>query len=363
MNILVDINHPGQVHLFRNLIRILKDKGHQIIVTIKDIPMGMQLLKLYGIDYINIGKKADSLIGKAFNQLSYDWKVWKLFKKHKIDLAMGSSITIDHASRFHKTKALHFSDDDPDVVPMVVKYAHPFADTILCPDCLSFRKHEKKTVKYSGYHELAYLHPKRFTPDPKILDEVGLNWGDAFFIMRFNAFKAHHDIGATGLSLERKRELIQLLNMKGKIFITTEHDIDPEFSKYKLILSPEKIHSLLYYATMFIGDSQTMTTEAAMLGTPAMKCNSFAGKLSVPNEIEYRYNLCYSYSPEDFDKMVDKIKEILRIPNLKQDWQKRCKRMLSEKIDVTEFIVWFVENYPESAQIMNKNPDHQWNFK
>jgi len=55
------------------------------------------------------------------------------------------------------------------------------------------------------------------------------------------------------------------------------------------------MHSLLYYATMFIGDSQTMTSEAAMLGTPSLKLNSFAGKLSVPNELEQKYQLCYSF--------------------------------------------------------------------
>ena len=61
-------------------------------------------------------------------------------------------------------------------------------------------------------------------------------------------------------------------------------------------IPPESIHSLLYYAKMFIGDSQTMTTEAAILGTPALKCNTFAGKLSVPNELEEKYNLCYCLS-------------------------------------------------------------------
>jgi len=38
-----------------------------------------------------------------------------------------------------------------------------------------------------------------------------------------------------------------------------------------------------------------MTSEAAMLGTPSLKLNSFAGKLSVPNELEQKYQLCYSF--------------------------------------------------------------------
>ena len=36
--------------------------------------------------------------------------------------------------------------------------------------------------------------------------------------------------------------------------------------------------------------------------------------------------------------------------------------MLKEKIDVTAFMVWFIENYPESAKIMKENPDYQLRF-
>jgi uncharacterized protein len=363
MNILVDINHPGQVHLFRNAINILRDKGHKTIVTIKDIPAARALLSLYDIDYIFLGSKSDGMAGKAMNQLKYNYKMWKLFKKHKIDIALGSSITVDHASMFCKTKALHFSDDDPDVVPFVVKYAHPFADHIICPDCLSFPKHEKKVVKYAGYHELSYLHPNRFIPDPSVLSETGLKKDEVFFIMRFNVFKAHHDIGIKGLSLEQKLKLIEVLKPHGKIFITTEREIEPELKEFQLKISPEKTHSLIAYATIFLGDSQTMTSEAAVLGTPALKCNSFAGKLAVHNELEEKDGLCFSFLPENFNGLLQKLKELLSNKTLKKDWAAKKDMLLSEKIDVTSFMVWFIENYPTSARILKENPDYQYNFK
>ncbi len=31
--------------------------------------------------------------------------------------------------------------------------------------------------------------------------------------------------------------------------------------------------------------------------------------------------------------------------------------MLADKIDVTAFMVWFVENYPASVKVMQENPD------
>lgn len=357
MNILIDINHPAHVHLVKNAYHELKAKGHEIIVTVKDIPSAKALLDSEGIPYINIGRKDDSLAKKGIDQLIYDWRIWKLVHKHKIELGFGSSINIPHVSRMSKMKSVLLDDDDDAVEPLVVKFAHPFADVILTPD--SIVRKAKQTITYPGTHELAYLHPNRFVPDKRILKGLGLKEGEKFFILRFNAFKAHHDVGAKGLSIEGKRRLIKTLSNYGKVFITTERNIDDEFIPYQLKVSQEKVHSLMYYATMFIGDSQTMTTEAAILGTPAVKCNSFAGRLAVPNELEERYGLCYAYLPEDEENFHKKIEELLATPNLKDEWAKRRETFLKEKIDVTAFLTWFVENWPKSA-IDARNADGEF---
>lgn len=166
--------------------------------------------------------------------------------------------------------------------------------------------------------------------------------GETYFVLRFNAFKAHHDVGVQGLSLENKRRLIGFLEKRGRVFITTERSIDAEFKKYQLVISPEKVHSLLYYATMLVGDSQTMTSEAAVLGTPAIRCNTFVGKISYLEEEEHVYSLTYGFLPEYFDAMQAKIEELLALPNLKAIWEIRRQRMLSEKIDVTAFYVEYI---------------------
>ncbi len=115
--------------------------------------------------------------------------------------------------------------------------------------------------------------------------------------------------------------------------------------EYKLKVSPEKAHSLIAYATLFLGDSQTMSSEAAVLGVPSLRCNSFAGRISYLEEEEKKYGLTYAFLPEDFNKMLIKVKELLNMPDLKKEWQERRHVMLSDKIDVTAFWVWFVENY------------------
>ena len=361
MNILIDIAHPAHVHLIKNTYYELINKGHKVIVTVKDIPSAIQLLNIFEIPFIYLGGKSDSLIGKAFLQLKFNYLLWKVVVREKINIAFGSSLTIAQLSKYTKVKSIILDDDDDDVEPLFVKYAHPAADHILSPACTIRRT--QKMIGYSGYHELAYLHPNRFNPDESVLSEIGVQPGEKYFILRFNAFKAHHDVGVQGLSLENKRQLISLLERHGKVFITTERNIDEEFKPYQLKVSPDKAHSLMYYATMLVGDSQTMTSEAAVLGTPAIRCNTFVRRISYLEEEEFKYNLTYGFLPENSDSLFLKINELLEMPNIKKEWKNRRENMLNDKIDVTAFFTWFIENYPESALIMRENPDYQYRFK
>lgn len=361
MNILIDINHPAHVHLLRNTFFLLKEKGHEVTVVVKEIPSAIRLLDLYGIPYINIGGKDDALIKKGLNQLVYDRHLLKIVRERRIDLGLGSSINIAHVSRLCKMKSIILDDDDDEVEPLFVKFGHPFADTILSP--VDTQRKSRKTLYVYSYHELAYLHPNRFIPDTSVLEDAGVKECEPYFILRFNAFKAHHDVGVVGLTIENKRRLVNYLKTKGKVFITTERDIDEEFKPYMLKVSPNKAHSLMYYATMLVGDSQTMTSEAAVLGTPAIRCNTFVGRIHYLEEEEHKYGLTYGFHPEQSEAMFQKIEELLAMPDLKQEWQRRRQKMLSEKIDYSAFLTWFIENYPESGKTVQETPEFQYRFR
>jgi predicted glycosyltransferase len=347
MNVLFDINHPAHVHLFKHAIRTLKQHGHNVIVTVKDIPAAKQLLKSENIEYISLsGKKRDSLLGKAVMQLHYNFLLWQLAVRKNIHLGVGSSVTIAQVSRFCKMKSIFLDDDDDNVEPLIVKHVHPYCNTILSPVALTGKRKAKNVIFYKGTHELAYLHPARFTPNAKTLESLGVNASDSYFILRFNAFKAHHDGNVYGLTLEQKLQLVQLLTSYGKVFITAERETDPELEPYRLSVSPEKIHDLLAFATLFVGDSQTMTSEAAILGTPAFRCNSLVGELSCIEDIEHNFGLAFGYKPEEFENMLDDIQKILNNPNSKKEWQIKRAKFLEERIDTTSFLVDFIENYP-----------------
>ena len=121
MNVLIDIGHPAHVHLFRNLYFELQKRGHNTIVTVKDIPSAVKLLTLFNIPFINLGKKSDSIAGKVLNQVLFNFRVWKIVNKNRIDIGIGTSFSLAQVSGLTKMKSIILDDDDDDVQPFFVK--------------------------------------------------------------------------------------------------------------------------------------------------------------------------------------------------------------------------------------------------
>lgn len=344
MNILIDIGHPGHVHLLHPLAEELKRRGHRVFYSVRDIPVAKRLMEHYGMTpWIDLGGKRDSLVGKAFTVLQQDCRILRFVQKNHIDIGLSSGLVLSQVSRLTKMRSFVFDDDDDEAEPLSVKYEHPLSDVVFTPDCI-IRK-TPRAIYYPGTHELAYLHPRRFMPDPTVLQHAGIRDGERFFIMRFVALKGHHDVGQQGLTRDQKQQLVDVLKPHGRVIITSERAIEPEFESYRLPVPPEEMHSLMAYSSMFVGDSQTMTSEAAVLGVPALKCNTFAGRLSVPNMLENKYRLCFAYTPNQFGDMLAHIRQLLACnpDELKAEWQVKRKRMLDDMIDPTEFFINYIE--------------------
>lgn len=345
MNILIDIGHPGHVHLLHGVAEEMIARGHKVFYSVRDIPVAKRLMEHYRMSpWVDLGGKKDSLTGKAQTVLHQDIQLLKFVQRNHINIGLSSGIVLSHVSKLTSMKAYVFDDDDDAAEPLIVKYGHPLSDVVFTPDCI--RRKTKHAVYYAGTHELAYLHPKRFSPNPVVLQHAGIQEGERFFIMRFVALKGHHDVGQQGLTMDQKKTLVALLKKHGRVIITSERTIEPEFEQYRLPVPPEEIHSLMAYSAMFLGDSQTMTSEAAVLGVPALKCNTFAGRLSVPNMLENKYGLCYAYQPQQFDEMYHHIEQLLaKDPEeLRNEWHAKQQRMIDDMIDPTDFFVNYIEN-------------------
>jgi len=356
MKILVDIGHPGHVHYFRNAIKIMEKSGHQFLVIARDKEVTYKLLDFYKITYVKRGKGGKGFWGKLGYILIADFIILKHALKFKPDVFLSFSSTYSGHVAFLLRKP-HILIDDTEHAKFEHLMYKPFADVILTPDCF-YKNLGAKQIKFKSYMELCYLHPARFEPDRSIFKDLALIVNEPYVIFRFVSWGANHDIGQSGINEKAKFELINKISEKIKVFISAEGQLPEELEPYRIRISPEKIHSVLHYATLFIGEGATMASECAMLGTPAIYINSLtAGTI----EDQENYELLFNY--RNSDGALIKALELLNNPNLKQDFILKRNKMLSKQIDVTAFLVWFIENYPESAQIMKKDPDYQLRFK
>ena len=348
MKILIDVGHPSHVHLFKNAIWILMEKGHEIKITARDKDITLGLLDVYNFDYDIAGISKKGSLNKALNIIKIEYSIYKASKTFKPDIFVGASgnFYVTHVAKLFGKPSIVFEDSEPD--SFVFWLGKHFASFFCTPEGFNRKLPHGMHIKYKGYKELAYLHPNNFRPDVSVLKEIGLSNGEKFTLFRFVSWSAGHDIGRYGLNLEMKREFVNQLKKYGKVFISSESKLPPEFEKYKLTIPSHKIHDLLSYAHMFVGDSQTMATEASVLGIPTIRSNSFVGTMSNFKELEKKYELMYSF--KDPEQALNKALELQEDNDLKQKWEIKRKKLLAEKIDVTAFIVNLIENYPQSCE-------------
>jgi predicted glycosyltransferase len=351
MRVLFDIGHPAHVHFFKNTIYNLKKDGHEVKITARNKEVTLALLQVYGLEYENRGAIYTGLLNKAFGMIKIDWKLFLIAKKFKPDLLAGvHNPYVAHVGAILRKPVIIFTDTENVKIASFVTY--PFVQTIITPTYFRDPINPKKHIKIHGIKEIAYLHPNFFTPDPHVLKELGLNQDEKFIILRFISWGASHDIELKGIQTGTEKDLIKTLSQYGKIFITSEKPLMGELEQYRLNIPPEKIHSLLYYAQLYIGEGGTMAVEAAILGTPAIHIESTKdGRASgemYGNFLELRdkFQLLFFYPTQDL--ALYKAVEILENLNSKKDWQEKQKLFWSSVIDVTTWLTDFIEGYPES---------------
>ncbi len=340
MKVLFYLGHPAHFHLFKNSIKILKEE-HEVYIVAKEKDVLIELLKNENFSYYNILDKKRDKNNKFFIALELLKREMKLFKfciKHRPNLMIGTSAEITHVGKLLNIPSIVTNEDDINEVPFFAKIAYPLATKILAPISCDVGKWRYKTIQYRGYQELAYLHPNNFTPDIERIKKY-IDVSKPFFILRFAKLNAHHDKGKSGITNEIAQELIDILKPYGTIYITSERELIKEFEPYKIQIDPNDIHHALYFASIYIGDSQTMAAESAVLGTPSIRYNDFVGKLGYLNELEDKYALTFGIETNSSQKLLDTVKENLQYIKSKEEFKRRVDIMLSETIDTNQLIL------------------------
>jgi hypothetical protein len=305
--------------------------------------MEHRLLNLYGFTYISRGKGRSGRIGKFLYLLYANYKLMRISRAFKADLFLNFLHPYpSQVARLLGKVSLVFSDTEH--ARLHHKLTVPFATKVFTPSCYRIHLGEKH-VHFNGYMELAYLHPNYFNPNPDILKLLKVKESEKFIIIRFVSWGAIHDVGQAGMTMENKRKAIRLLSQYAKVFISAEGDLPDDLEPYRIKIPFDKMHDAIYFSSLLFGESGTMASEAAVLGTPAIFINSI--QLGYLEEEEARYGLVFNFrdSLKDQESAIQKALEIIQDESGKEKYLKMQKKLLSDCIDTTQFMVDEVLKY------------------
>ncbi len=361
--ILFYMGHPAHYHNVSHVMPALKQMGHNIIVFARGKDVLFDLLEdlPFQIYLFDDNKKDNSKLSLIWVVLKREWELLKIVRRHKVDMMVGTDIVITHIGRIKNIPSLVLNEDDSHAVPLLAKYGFKYSTHTISPKCCDIKPYDNKKIEYNSYHELAYLHPNQFKPKKEIVQQY-VDPDSPYFIIRFAKLSAHHDEGIQGINDKIAGKIIELLKPNGKIIITSERILSKKLEPYRLQIEPSDMHHVMAFANLYVGDSQTMAAEAGVLGTPFIRFNDFVGRLGYLDEIENKYKLGYGFRTNQTEQMLEQLSTLLSKKNNKADYQKKRKKMLKEKINYATFLTWFIESYPESAKILKKNPDYQYNI-
>jgi predicted glycosyltransferase len=362
MKYLFDIGHPAEFHLFKHVIRILQQQDHEVVVTARDKDVTLDLLNKSGIPYFCTGKNLPSKPGKIFSLLRNEYRIFKAAKAFKPDIMINFfSPFAAHVGKLLGKPVIGFHDTES--AGISAGLARPFTDVIVVPQCYRKKLPPGKKIVFNGVFELAYLHPKYFSPDPTVLDRLKVKENQPYVLIRLVSHHALHDTGYKGISPENKRKAVKAFSQHANVFISSEEKLPLDLQKYELKIPPGKMHDVLSYAALLYGESATMASEGAVLGIPAIFVHHKG--CGYTHELEQKYGLVFNFSNSlvQQQRSIARAVELLKTRDTKKQWQEKRARLLAESIDLPAFMAWLIMEYPQSIEIIKKNPGYLLNFK
>jgi len=358
MKIIIDINHPADVHCFRNLAKLLEKKGHKILFVTRDRFPCIDLLDHYKLTYVNRGKGSDTFIGKFIGIFKFDMFYVKLFYKFKPNIIISFSTPYPHhIAKLFRIPNIALNDTEHSD-KLHKKITYPFCDTIITP--FNYKnKLGKKHIRVNSLIESIYIKQYDEIEKRKIRKKYSIGENEKVFFFRFTAGTAHHDSNFIGLTHNYKTTLLNRFKKLGKVFVSMEDQTNNDYSGYKVKIKPEEMHKFMAICDLFITDSGTMASECALMGVPVIYTNNLPLMCYLKYEQD-RGLLFHRLNESEINQTIDTILPEILIGTRK--YLMIVEKMESEFINLNNLMVWFIENYPNSAYQLRKDPQYQNKF-
>ncbi len=338
MKYIFELNHPKHYYQFKYVMQILKSRGHEISVLARDKDVLLNVLQEEHVGYTVFGKHRKTMLSKVLGTFGLMFKYIAIVKEQRPDVFVSKASWYGSAMAkiFHK-KSVIFPDSE--VVKVTNRYVVPMCTKVVTPD--SFRlDYGSKHYRIKGIFEDCYLSPHVFQADEAVIEKYGLK--RPYAVVRFVGWFANHDVGKSGFNQREKEELVQAISKNMNVYISSENDLPDELEPYRLPTPASVIHDVLSFADLYIGDSQTMASEAALLGTPAIRSNSFVGPNDMSNFImlQEKYGLLYNVAePAEAISLATDMSKNSR----KVEWMEKRDKYYAQVGDCNAQIVELIE--------------------
>lgn len=385
MKVLFMISHPAHFWMFKYTISNLQRDGHQVVVVIRPKDVLEQLCIDAGLPFYKVKNRPKKwgMFGLAIFLIEKIFEVLHIARKEKPDMLVGSDGVLAVVGKLIRKPAFECYEDDAEAIALYARMFFPIYTGVICPECCSAWKWKDKKIAYPSYHELGYLHPNQFNPSREVVEKYGIDTSKPYILIRFAQLTAHHDVGIHGINTQIAERMIAMLKPHGRIYITSERPLEPQFEQYRIKIQPLDMHHVMAFASLYVGDSQTMAAEAGVVGTPFVRFNDFVGRLSYLHELEapadmtprsdgyvpkidahvddtLHYGLGYGHKTADIEGFFASIDRWLAMPDRKAVCAERREKMLSEKVDYAKYLTYFIENYPASVEETKKGGSAFW---
>jgi predicted glycosyltransferase len=278
-------------------------------------------------------------IAKLFGVPQDVARAWRRLRHDKPDVLAGFGVYEAFVGRLLGRPAVSFTDSEPSCNSrgFLLQYKSyiPFLSALVTPvwfkDDLG-----RKQVRVASLKELAYLRHRVPTAAPPAA--LGLAPGERYAIVRINAFDAVHDLGIRGFHPEEIRALVERLERQGKVFVSVEGRPIPGLEGRALPTAKSEIHAVLEHASLLVTDTQTMATEAVLLGTPTVRCNGFVGErdMGIFQRLESDYGMLDNF--RDPVQAAARAVELFGSPRAKEDAQRKARDFLAASTDIVPWM-------------------------
>jgi predicted glycosyltransferase len=282
MRVWIDLTNSPHVLVMRPVVRVLEQRGAEVLVTARDFAQTLDLCERHGLACEAIGRhRGGRLAAKGVGLLSRSAALARWARGRRIDVALGhGSNDVTVAARLLGIPSSTAFDYEWAKVQHNVNCR--LARAIVVPDAIPLERlmpygaTAAKHRPYAGLKEEYYLAD--FEPDRAVLDELGLDPQRPIAVVRTPpAVSLYHRFENPLFAgvLDRLRAVQTVVlprtpEQRAELsdFIVPERAIDAQ--------------SLVAYADLVISAGGTMNREAVALGTPVW--TTFEGRLGAVDE-------------------------------------------------------------------------------